>query len=119
MPTRRVPPTGRRLPALPAEEAHRREATAGGAALGAPQPLAPVTGHLQLQQLDLPPQHLLLLLATGHLQLDHRVAVVHNFADLSHGSVGQDLHNGGDMGVDVRHPYSELSGKNNNTTEAP
>lgn len=53
----------------------------------------------ELQQPQLPPQNLVLLAAAGDLQLQHRVAAVHQLADLRHRRVGQNLHDGGELGV--------------------
>lgn len=89
-----------RVPALPAEEANPGKAAADGA-LCPPHPLRSVPGDLQLQQLDFPPQELVLLLAPGHLQVNHRVSIVHNFTDFRHGRVSQHLHDGGDLRVEV------------------
>lgn len=78
--------TGQRVPVLPVEEADSEEAAADGA-LCSPHPLRSVPGDLQLQQFDFPPQEIVLLLAPGHFQMNHRVSVVHNFTNLCDGRV--------------------------------
>lgn len=52
-----------------------------------------------LDELQLPPQRLVLLVAAADLQLQNGVAVVHQPADLRHGRLGQRLHDGRQLGV--------------------
>lgn len=47
-----------------------------------------------LDQLQLPPQRFVLLVAPGDLQLQHGVAVIHQLADLRHRRFSQRLHDG-------------------------
>lgn len=57
-------------------------------------------GGSQLQEPQFPAQLLVLSAAPADLQLQHRVAAVHQLADLRHGRVGQDLHDGGQLRVE-------------------
>ena len=58
-------------------------------------------GHLELHEPQLPSQRLVLLVAAGDLQVQDGVAIVHQLADLRHGRVGQHLHDGGQLGVQL------------------
>lgn len=64
---------------------------------------APVTpGDDGLNELQFPPQRLILLVTAGDLQPQHRVAVVHQLADLRHRCFGQRLHDGRQLRVKPR-----------------
>ena len=59
-----------------------------------------LSGRLELGDQQLPPEAVHLPLVLGDLQPQHRVAIIHQLADLCHRGVRQDLDHRGQLGVE-------------------